>query len=95
MIGDEQEPDDVSWGKQTFTTDASPLYRGKAISELPSWLLNGTNRTSTGRQTFSTWNYYRATDSLLPSGIVGPVNIVFARKKMLKNFISKKVDTGL
>jgi hypothetical protein len=84
MIGDEQEPDDVSWGKPTFTSDAIPLYRGKAMAAMPSWLLNGTDRPSVGRQTFSTWNYYRSTDSLLSSGIVGPVNIVFARKKQLK-----------
>ena len=41
----------------------------------PEWLLNGSSRP-TGRYTFTTHHYYKKDDPLMPSGLLGPVEIV-------------------
>jgi hypothetical protein len=94
MIGDEQEPDDVTWKTGSYSTDPTPLYKGKAMSELPAWFLNGTARPSTGRKTFTNVNFYFPTDSLLQSGIIGPVKIGFFKKYLLRNFVAKPLLTS-
>ena len=38
----------------------------------PEWLLNGTERP-TRRYTFTTHRYYKANDTLVESGLLGPV----------------------
>lgn len=49
----------------------------KAINErrFPEWLIQGKKKPS-GRYTFTTYPYYKASDSLLESGLLGPVTIV-------------------
>ena len=74
MIGDMQEPLDVSYGDFTFTSNGEP--RGQALLSFPDWFINDTQRPSAGRYTFSTWNYYQATDPLPDSGLIGPVRII-------------------
>ena len=73
MIGDEQEPSDMEWTKESFSSDSS--YRGRELVRYPDWFLHGKQRPSKGRFTFSTWNYYRKDDPLLPSGLIGPVSL--------------------
>lgn len=65
LIGDEQLPDDCRWGREG-QGGSQPL------AEWPPWLLEGQPRTS-GRQTFATWKHWHKDDSLLPSGLLGPV----------------------
>jgi len=60
LIGDEAYPDDCSWN-------------GASLTEWPQWLLEGGQRPSRQRQTFTTWKHWRADDPLLPSGLIGPV----------------------
>jgi hypothetical protein len=61
LIGDEQLPDDREWN-------------GIRLKEWPQWLLEG-KPSPTGRFTFTTWHHWRSDDELLPSGLLGPVQI--------------------
>ena len=67
LIGDEQLPADCLWGKQDWSG-------GQPLAEWPAWLQGREPRTS-GRRTFTTWKLRAAADSLLPSGLLGPVEL--------------------
>jgi len=67
LIGDEQEPADIEWDTKRKSGGIMPL------AKLPDWLLQGKPRPSSGRRTFSTWNYIQPKQKLLPSGLLGPV----------------------
>ncbi len=68
-LGDELEPADFDWDTMRKSGGIMPL------ATLPDWLLKGTPRPSTGRRTFSTWNYIQKDQKLLRSGLLGPVVI--------------------
>jgi hypothetical protein len=73
LIGDEQEPDDCTWGKAFDDPTTPPGMVGKPLAEFPSWFLAKTPRPSPGRFTFTTWNYFTKDSPLLESGLLGPV----------------------
>jgi hypothetical protein len=72
LIGDEQEPPDVSWQM------GDPVLRGGYfLKELPGWFLEEGPRPSKDRYTFTTWNYFHDKHTpLLPSGLLGPVRVL-------------------
>ena len=72
LIGDEQEPEDVVWGKERniWNKDA-----GRPLTAYPDWFIAGKPRPSAGRQCFVTWNYFTKTSPLLPAGLFGPVSL--------------------
>ena len=82
MIGDEHEPEDMDWSEPDFTSKG--LYRGRKLLKYPDWFIKGKARPSNGRYTFSTWNYYRKDDQLLPSGLLGPVQLVFGKEQIIE-----------
>ncbi|MDR3229581.1 MAG: hypothetical protein LBT53_09315 [Puniceicoccales bacterium] len=47
-------------------------HRNGVIKTWPKWYLNNTPNPSP-RATFATWDFYKKTDPLLPSGLLGPV----------------------
>jgi hypothetical protein len=61
LIGDELLPDDREW-------------EGTRLKAWPQWLLEG-KPSPTGRVTFTTWHHWSKDDTLLPSGLLGPVTI--------------------
>jgi len=61
LIGDEQLPPDVEWD-------------GKQLKEWPQWFLDG-KPSPTGRLTFTTWHHWTKDDTLLESGLLGPVTL--------------------
>jgi hypothetical protein len=67
MIGDEQLPDSMAW------TRKRPLP-----ARWPDWVLKGEPRPD-GRVTFCTRKVYTKNDSLLDSGLLGPVRFTFVR----------------
>ena len=71
LIGDEQEPDDMVWqaGDPNF-------HSGYSLNEFPEWFLNHEKRPSPGRYTFTTWNYFTRESPLVPSGLMGPVEVM-------------------
>jgi len=62
LIGDEQFPDDIGWA-------------GSRLSDWPAWLRNGTSRPEPRRKTFTTWRHNTKDTPLMPSGLLGPVQI--------------------
>ena len=58
--------------------DASKPYDGAVNNKWPEWLLKGLPRTS-GRYTFTTYDYYKKDGILLKSGLIGPVKIMSAK----------------
>jgi hypothetical protein len=54
--------------------DAAKPFDGIVNNEWPEWLLKGLPRTS-GRYTFTSYDYYKKDAALLKSGLTGPVTI--------------------
>ncbi len=74
LIGDEQEPPDLVWGKERFFGRDKKSV-GRPLEEIPAWVLAGGPRPSPGRQTFTNWNYFTADSALHPAGLLGPVKL--------------------
>lgn len=72
LIGDEQQPPDCEWnqGSQGF---------GGPLKAFPDWFVKGLPRPSSGRFTFTTWNYFTKDSPLVPSGLLGPVTLAVRR----------------
>ena len=77
MIGDEQEPDDIEWSEPlTYTFAPGSPTAGRYMAKLPEWLSNGTPRPSKGRKTVGCFKFFTKDSPLLPSGLLGPVEII-------------------
>jgi hypothetical protein len=77
MIGDEQEPTDLQWGKNVMMKWVGAEHNtGRPLLELPGWVARDTPRPSKARFTFTTWNYYDKDSPLLESGLLGPVELL-------------------
>ncbi|MFA4028447.1 MAG: hypothetical protein GDYSWBUE_000327 [Candidatus Fervidibacterota bacterium] len=72
LIGDEQLPDDREWNP-----DGS-------LKSFPKWMLEGKEMPKTGRYTWTTWRHYAKDSPLVPSGLLGPVKILIAAKRILQ-----------
>jgi len=80
LIGDEQEPADMKWDtKLAGLGSVKNAMAGYKLMELPSWFTQGKPRPSTGRYTFTTFNYFTKDSPLLESGLLGPVKILTAK----------------
>jgi hypothetical protein len=73
LIGDEQQPADVKWGAVAIYNRKTP--EGRPLAAFPDWIVDGKARPSTGRYTFTTWNYFDAKSPLVKSGLLGPVTV--------------------
>ena len=71
LIGDEQEPDDCEWLPNMYFYNS-----GKYLKSFPDWFLKNQPRPSKGRYCFTTWNYFTKDSPLVPSGLMGPVQIL-------------------
>jgi len=68
LIGDERFPRDFE-------------VRGNGLAwELPQWLIDDKPRTEPRRKSFATCSYYKKDDPLLPSGLIGPVKLLYTPK---------------
>jgi len=74
LIGDARLPDDCTWGPvETMKNVKGEMQNvGVGLAALPDWALGRGGRTS-GRRTFSTWNYFTPDSELHPAGLLGPV----------------------
>jgi hypothetical protein len=76
LIGDEQEPPDMEWNRPhifNYRGERTPV--GGELRKLPDWFVKGEPRPSSGRYTFTTWDFYDKDDELMPSGLLGPVTL--------------------
>ena len=69
LIGDDALPPDCEW-KGVVRDGVKEI----GVKEIPQWVKEG-KRSPTGRHTFTTWRHWAKDESLLPSGILGPVFI--------------------
>jgi hypothetical protein len=76
LIGDEQFPDDVAKADK-WTSGPIPAW--------PEWLLKKQPRPEPRRQTFATWKYYTKESPLLPSGLLGPVEVRSLEQKVVSS----------
>jgi len=80
LIGDEQEPADVKWDtKIAGLSSVKNAMAGYKLMELPTWLTDGKPRPSTGRYTFTTFNYFKKDSPLQESGLIGPVRLLIVQ----------------
>lgn len=77
IIGDKTEPEDCTWGpmRSYFYVPSNPKV-GRNMLEIPDWVKNNTPRPSKNRVTFCTMDFFEKDTPLLPSGLIGPVQIV-------------------
>jgi len=81
MIGDEQLPDDLEWSEpEIYTYSNPPKEAGRYLASNPDWLINGTPRPSSGRKTVVCYKFFKKDSPLLPSGLYGPVELLFQNK---------------
>lgn len=78
LIGDEQQPPDAEWAPmqmyhRSSTKPGSP--EGRPLTRFPDWIVAGKPRPSSGRYTFTTWNYFQPDSKLDPAGLLGPVTL--------------------
>jgi hypothetical protein len=71
LIGDQQYPDDCRWTSNTGST-----AKGLGLAKIPEWVISNSAR-STKRKAFVTWQWpHLENKELLPSGLLGPVQII-------------------
>lgn len=76
MIGDELQPDDLEWSEPLIYEYAPGKPEvGSYLTSNPEWLQNGSERPSKGRKTVGCFKFFKADSPLLPSGLLGPVEI--------------------
>ncbi|MEO0054761.1 MAG: hypothetical protein RLZZ50_708 [Verrucomicrobiota bacterium] len=76
LVGDEQEPADLVWGPERIGNNRGlKLYAGRPLQAWPEWFIKNEPRPSAGRVTFTTWNFVKPDQPLLPSGLLGPVTL--------------------
>lgn len=75
MIGDAAHPDDAEW----IPDPTHGMGQGGWLKAWPEWFKNGTPRRSE-RIAFATYKWWTAKDALMPSGLIGEVQLVPNRK---------------
>jgi hypothetical protein len=70
LIGDEQYPPDIEFG-----TDRGAKM-GRALKTYPDWFINNRARPEPNRLAFVNWFYHRQDTPLIPSGLLGPVQLI-------------------
>lgn len=80
MIGDEQHPDDIVWSDALHYEYApgNPAI-GRYMMEVPDWLRHGQPRPSQGRKSVYVFKFFEKYSPLLPSGLMGPVEVKVLR----------------
>jgi hypothetical protein len=71
LIGDAYFPEEMKWRDAAGTMTAA---------EWPKWLVSGDPRPESERVAWSTRKIYSKDDPLLPSGLLGPVTLLYAER---------------
>jgi hypothetical protein len=92
LIGDEQLPEEYAFGPAGPANAPSPGTPGggssqgtqNAIRAIPAWFIDGTPKPAGERVTFTTWKHHRKDAPLLASGLLGPVRVLAAQWRPLR-----------
>ncbi|NJN33128.1 MAG: hypothetical protein HC817_01625 [Saprospiraceae bacterium] len=79
LIGDERYPDNSGY---KFGND--PFAKDNTKFDMPDWYVKNQPVPSGQRKTFTTANFYKATDDLVPSGLLGDVVLRFSKVVAVK-----------
>ena len=77
MIGDKNYSGDYLGYQQ-------PSYFPSESDRMPDWYVKNEPMPEGPRSTFNTYKFYSKGDDLMPSGLLGPVKIIFKKEKVLK-----------
>ena len=79
LLGDKALPDDCEWGPIRYhqcDLDGSKGFCGRGLKRIPDWAWDeGGGRPSSGRITFTSWDYFKGDEKLRRSGLLGPVEL--------------------
>jgi hypothetical protein len=81
IIGDQRFPDDMAW-----TDDTGSTAKGQGLVSIPDWVRKGGVRPEPRRKAFYAWRWPHLTagKQLLPSGLLGPVQLVTKGETLVK-----------
>jgi len=82
LIGDDMLPTDADWSKNFAPGVPVPPTHGSILTRWPQWLLDG-KPSPTGHVTFTSWKLWTKDDPLMESGLLGPVQIVPAARRVV------------
>jgi hypothetical protein len=77
LIGDELLPEENQYDGERHN-----------IIRLPDWYARGEPKPAGGRTTFATWQFYKANEPLLESGLLGPVRVFNPVRRTLSSPIA-------
>jgi len=83
LIGDDLLPPDADWSKSFAPGVPVPSTHGAILERWPQWLLDG-KPSPTGHVTFTSWKLWFKDDPLMESGLLGPVCIIPAARRIVK-----------
>jgi hypothetical protein len=83
LIGDDMLPPDCDWIPPFHAGNPVPPTHGSVLARWPQWLLEG-KPSPTGHVTFAAWKLWSKEDPLMESGLLGPVQIVTAARRVVK-----------
>lgn len=78
FVGDQQLPEDLVWREKLKYSGTD--FKGYELSEFPKWVWTGEQRPTKERVTFSPWRFVEKDSKLEPSGLIGPVKLLFGQK---------------
>lgn len=78
IIGDKMYPEDCIWGDVRSFSPNQVI--GRNLQIVPDWVKNKTERPSKNRITFCTVDFFNKDTPLLPSGLIGPVQLLIDNK---------------
>lgn len=81
LLGDRTLPEDCEWGPERFhqcSMDGSKGDCGRGLRRMPEWVWNSDgSRPSSGRVTFTVWDYFNDGDRPVDAGLLGPVAVMW------------------
>ena len=73
VIGDESLPTEL-----TYQREGTNKFTDGRLQKLPAWLYDRSRLSERKRFSFTTWKHYEASTPLVPSGLLGPVQIIWS-----------------
>jgi len=83
LIGDDLLPSDCDWIAPQSPGNPLPPTHGSILARWPAWFLKN-EPSPTGHVTFTPWKHWSKDDPLMESGLLGPVRIVAAARRVVK-----------